>query len=343
MCVPRGSVNNQISRSTLLQALLAQISISGVSQDVTRRDNMTPEALLSLPKAEQHAVYSRALERARCALAHSRTREDVGLLSLLHAVAGHQPGTFVEIGAFDGNHMSQTWVLEHCMGWRGVLIEANPENYGKLLRANRSSHTVRVNSAVCNSSGTVEVTAGGGTVAGVTATMAKSFRSKWSRFQGNKSVLVPCDTLPRIMERAGFSTVHYLSLDVEGAELAVLNSLVPATPLPFSVALVEQDGRSRSKDTLVNELLSRGGMRSVWRHMIPSAANHLFAASYVGFNAWPEAHEPNRTLVESVRGWLKSGSPSSTPLQLSSFIQSEKVYQRLVAQGLAASFLEGRL
>ena len=45
-------------------------------------------------------------------------------------IATHlRPGTFVEIGAFDGVNLSNTYMLERCYDWRGLLIEANPENF----------------------------------------------------------------------------------------------------------------------------------------------------------------------------------------------------------------------
>ncbi|XP_068206688.1 uncharacterized protein [Palaemon carinicauda] len=43
------------------------------------------------------------------------------------------PGTFVEVGASDGEFMSQTLVLERNHGWTGLLIEPDPRAY-KILR-----------------------------------------------------------------------------------------------------------------------------------------------------------------------------------------------------------------
>ena len=38
-------------------------------------------------------------------------------------------GTYVEIGALDGHRFSNTRVLSKCHGWRGLLVEANLQNY----------------------------------------------------------------------------------------------------------------------------------------------------------------------------------------------------------------------
>ena len=45
-------------------------------------------------------------------------------------------GYFVEFGAADGVHLSNTWLLETKMGWRGVLAEPNP-GFLASLTANR--------------------------------------------------------------------------------------------------------------------------------------------------------------------------------------------------------------
>jgi hypothetical protein len=62
-------------------------------------------------------------------------------------------GTFVEIGALDGITFSNTFYFERCQGWRGILIEASPVNFGKLLRnQNERPRSLLVYSAVCPSS-----------------------------------------------------------------------------------------------------------------------------------------------------------------------------------------------
>ena len=48
---------------------------------------------------------------------------------------------FVEVGAQDGLWLSNTWWLEAVMGWRGLLIEADPHNYLKLKNSPRTAVT----------------------------------------------------------------------------------------------------------------------------------------------------------------------------------------------------------
>ena len=50
---------------------------------------------------------------------------------------GHRR-VFLEIGAFDGVTESNTILLERCLGWRGVLVEANPQAWTSLKGADRN-------------------------------------------------------------------------------------------------------------------------------------------------------------------------------------------------------------
>ena len=75
----------------------------------------------------------KSLERlVDCALNQSRSfkGEDLLLLpTLLGSLNGTQSGSFVELGAYDGVTHSNSYMLERCFGWRGVLIEASPSNF----------------------------------------------------------------------------------------------------------------------------------------------------------------------------------------------------------------------
>jgi hypothetical protein len=63
----------------------------------------------------------------------SQNGED-GVIEELCRRLGIGPGWFVEFGAWDGKHLSNTYNLLSNHGWRGVHIEGNPEKYNVLLR-----------------------------------------------------------------------------------------------------------------------------------------------------------------------------------------------------------------
>ncbi|KAK7069343.1 hypothetical protein SK128_009516 [Halocaridina rubra] len=60
---------------------------------------------------------------------------------LLELWKDRPPGTFVEIGAVDGEFMSQTLLLERNLSWSGLLIEPDPRSF-KLLRDNHRNASI---------------------------------------------------------------------------------------------------------------------------------------------------------------------------------------------------------
>ena len=125
----------------------------------------------------------------------ARSKAQFRGLLLLSALSPSSGGRFVELGALDGLTGSNTYALEKCLNWTGLLIEANPESYAKLQVSGRSA--VRVHSAVCRRPGYVNVTAHGGVFAGMPSEMSAAYIRSWGRHipQCHAVVEVPCCSL----------------------------------------------------------------------------------------------------------------------------------------------------
>ena len=190
---------------------------------------------------------------AACALSMSTSMqaEDVLMLPTLLAGTRGKPGTFVELGAFDGVKFSNTLMLEKCFGWQGLLIEANPESFAKLNASARTAH--KLYSAVCAAATrppTVRITLDGGTTAGDITRLSKGRQQR----RAGRAVDVPCRPLQELMTAYGFDGADLLSLDVEGSEDSVLATVRPAA---FRVTLVEDNGAS---EVAVRRMLADGGL-----------------------------------------------------------------------------------
>ncbi|GJQ09375.1 hypothetical protein GpartN1_g1166.t1 [Galdieria partita] len=163
-------------------------------------------------------------------------------------------GTFVELGALDGLLYSNTLAFEKFLNWTGVLIEPVPSNYRK-LQFNRPRVTT-IHSAVCNHFGKVEFL-GNGATAGSTQTMShqhrKKFQNKWDALHQHQYI-VPCEPLGNILQRLGIQHIDFLSIDVEGAEWTVLES-ISFSKVSIAVIIIELDGTNRTKDEQCRKLL----------------------------------------------------------------------------------------
>jgi hypothetical protein len=64
---------------------------------------------------------------------YSQFGED-GIIQEICSRLGIKTGWFVEFGAWDGRHLSNTYNLVAHKGWQGVFIECDPEKYRALLQ-----------------------------------------------------------------------------------------------------------------------------------------------------------------------------------------------------------------
>lgn len=136
-------------------------------------------------------------------------------------------GVFVEMGALDGVVFSNTLALEHCLGWTGLLIEANPTNAAE-CRRNRPC-TPLYAGAACRLPQTTVL-----------------FRNKsggTARIGAGITVSVPCKPLSAVFEEHGIRHISFFSLDVEGGELGVLQT-IDWTRVAIEVLMVETTARA---------------------------------------------------------------------------------------------------
>jgi FkbM family methyltransferase len=141
-------------------------------------------------------------------------------------------GFFIDVGAFDGIYMSNSFCFER-QGWNGICIEPTPR-YAELCRAHRPG-SICLPVACVGNEGLEEVEfreEALGLVSGITAEpddpgLRNTYRSFHTEFQGFNRIRVKAATLNSILEeQLPFGTViDFISLDVEGTETDVLRGL----------------------------------------------------------------------------------------------------------------------
>jgi FkbM family methyltransferase len=163
-------------------------------------------------------------------------------------------GTYMELGALDGIRYSNTYMFKHDLNWKGVLIEADPESFAE-LQQNRADGEIAVeHMAVCSSQMMVHWVSGGdAAVRGIWEFMSPEFRTQWhpglvditpSELSNQPGVTdVPCNTLMSVLENNNVSHIDLLSLDVEGAEVKVLQS-VDFSRVSFGLLIIETNDQA---------------------------------------------------------------------------------------------------
>jgi len=153
-------------------------------------------------------------------------------------------GTFVDIGANDGITFSNTYLLEE-MGWNGLAVEPIPSLYEKLAK-NRQSITVNGCVAPRSGKGRFRVVTGysemlSGLVDEYDPRHIERIERELDSHGGEyKDIEVNCYNFNELLESNGIFQVDFLSIDVEGAEYEILNS-IEFDRIQISVICVENN------------------------------------------------------------------------------------------------------
>jgi FkbM family methyltransferase len=198
----------------------------------------TVKAVARLPAPARQAIW-----RARRAAGrwHRRWRESRGDFSRsypaihdldrqLEQILRREAGFFLEAGGNDGYLQSNTYALERRHGWRGILVEPEPELARACALERRSSTVVRA-ALVASDFPEPEVTLRyGGLMTLVVG--ARKDDVEWvasAHAMGQEApphqFVAPARTLSSILDEARAPEVDLLSLDVEGYEAQALAGL----------------------------------------------------------------------------------------------------------------------
>lgn len=175
---------------------------------------------------------------------------------------GRGDGSFIEMGALDGLRLTNTLALE-ALGWKGVHIEASPSSYAGLAR-NRPLQ-VDIHAAVCDKARMVHyVDEGNDCCRGIAEFMTDLFKKHfhpevWKNgYAGLPEV--QCLPLSLILDQLGMAHFNMFVLDVEGGELAVVQS-IDFSRHSFDVIIIEADGSDKQKEANLIQLLASKGYK----------------------------------------------------------------------------------
>jgi FkbM family methyltransferase len=202
-------------------------------------------------------------------ISYAQNYEDVILWRALRHV---ENGFYVDVGAADPKKDSVTWAFYE-RRWSGINVEPLDEYFDKLTQARPRDTNLKV--AVGREAGLRTLHAINGTGLS-TFDHEIAVRHQAAGWQAHE-VVVPVLTLAKILEDCAAPMIHFLKIDVEGAEAEVLEGLDLDRVRPW-IILVEA--------TLPN---STAIARDKWEHLV---TDHKYSFAYFdGLNCFYVADE----------------------------------------------------
>lgn len=160
-------------------------------------------------------------------------------------------GIFVELGGVDGITYSNTKFFEDELNFKGVLIE--PTTQFQKLKINRPKCDC-YNLAVSYTKDKIKFL-GDGATAGTSDLMTDNFKQSWHK--KSNEYYVDGEPFGDILNKSNIKYIDLLSIDVEGGELMVLETM--NWNIPVYIILIELDNHNHDKDEKCREILRQNG------------------------------------------------------------------------------------
>ena len=231
-------------------------------------------------------------------ISYAQNGEDIRVWRAFRQYEGQL--TYVDVGANEPRHLSITASLSD-LGWRGLLIEADPVLAAE-LRAFRP-HDVVVECAASDAPGTITFHTVPGT--GLGTLNADEAQAAHTRGFDTRELTVQARTLDDILGSelqfvAHDGQIHFMSIDVEGAEATVLNGLDLTKHRPWVLCI---------------EAVEPGTDAPSHQAWEPRLLRHAYSfAAFDGVNRWYVANEhtdlrdaiatPFNALDAGTHGWV---------------------------------------
>ncbi len=214
----------------------------------------------------------------------SRNRVDqYNQASVILELSGKNQGIFIEVGAYDGFTLSNTYELEKMHGWTGVLVEPIKAHYESCVQ-NRWSEIF--NGVVYDRDGDVDfkhIQGYSEMLSGIEEAYHPSCLSRIGnemRQHNQKAEIVklPCLTINGLMEKYHLRQADYLSLDVQSAELQVLKAYDP-TKNPIKCVSLDTN---RINTDEIHAWFVDHGYKLHWKHKV--ADEYMFINDSMKFS-----------------------------------------------------------
>lgn len=182
---------------------------------------------------------------------HSQIHQDLFALAQVDFKEG---GYFVEFGATDGKSLSNTYLMERDFGWTGILAEPS-RGWHDALRGNRKA-IIETRCVWKETGRKLEFTQARREV----NSAISNYASTKDKLRGSSYEVETISLNDLLAENSAPAHMDYLSIDTEGSEFEILQSL-DFDRWSFRVMTVEHADRPERQD--IYDLLTSKGYRRV--------------------------------------------------------------------------------
>eukprot|EP01126_Amoeba_proteus_P046644 TRINITY_DN5280_c0_g1_i11.p1 TRINITY_DN5280_c0_g1~~TRINITY_DN5280_c0_g1_i11.p1 ORF type:complete len:326 (-),score=61.45 TRINITY_DN5280_c0_g1_i11:175-1152(-) len=177
-------------------------------------------------------------------------------------------GTFVDIGAGDGKHLSSTLPFESTLNWKGICIEGNPLLYPLLRKHRPFCSTVPAVVSSLDSVKFLQIDGKGSSGSGIWDVIPSKFKNRLLRgiHQGSFMCL-QSSGLQGILDELDLHHIDYLSVDVSGGERWVLESIDWQKTTVSVISISERYGHTQNRNFL-EETLGFNLLGQIGPHLI---------------------------------------------------------------------------
>jgi FkbM family methyltransferase len=255
-------------------------------------------------------------------VSYAQNYEDV---ILWRAFRDLERGFYVDVGAADPEELSVTQAFYE-RGWSGINVEPLDEYFEKLMLARPRDRNLKV--VVGREAGrrTLHVIAGTGLSTLDPRIAAQHQAAGWQTHE----IVVPVVTLGKILEDCALPTIHFLKIDVEGAEAEVLEGLNLNRARPW-IIVVE-----------ATKPFSTVSSRDEWEHLV---TDHGYSFAYFdGLNCFYVADEfrelkerlavPPNVFDDFVR--RTDRTDAQNPVELKQLLEKTRTESKYLRAGLEA-------
>jgi FkbM family methyltransferase len=146
---------------------------------------------------------------------------------------GYKGGFYVDVGSHDGVSLNNTLYFERNNNWRGINIEPIKCVFDKLVENRTTDRNTNINCAICNYDGEADFYLNEGYTEMLSGIIENYDARHLERLKNENTemlattqvVKVNTKRLQTILDEHEVSHIHYLSIDVEGAEFEVIKSI----------------------------------------------------------------------------------------------------------------------